>query len=170
MSDRPVMYFAGGCVLVVGVVLILLGLVFIIGSQGSIGTAATGLLMLVIGVAAGILTIRKMGQLMGRTPDSIDERMLKLAAMSGGEVTVGEATGALTISVDEAQESLDRLVGRGMAELKVRDETAYYVFAGIAEVRKVKKCAYCGNEYAVRDPRRTCPSCGGNLEIVEASE
>ncbi len=170
MSDRPVMYFAGGCVLVVGVLLALLGLVFIIGSKGSFGTAATGVLMLVIGVVAGILTIRKMGQLLGRTPDSIDERMLNLAAMSGGEVTVGEATGALMISVDEAQQSLDRLVGKGMAELKVRDETVYYVFAGIAEVRKVKKCAYCGNEYAVRDPRRTCPSCGGNLEVVQAGE
>jgi hypothetical protein len=164
------MYFAGGCVLVIGVVLVLLGLTFIIGSKGSIGTAATGVLMLVIGVVGGILTIRKMGQLLGRTPDSIDERMLNLAGMSGGEVTVGEATGALMISVDEAQQSLDRLVGNGMAELKVRDETVYYVFAGIAEVRKVKKCAYCGNEYAVRDPRRTCPSCGGNLEVVDAGE
>lgn len=170
MSDRPVMYFAGGCVLVVGVVLVLLGLTFIIGSQGSIGRAGTGVLMLVIGVVAGVLTIRKMGQLLGRTPDSIDERMLNLASMSGGEVTIGEATSALMISVDEAQQSLDRLVGKGMAELKVRDETVFYVFAGIAEVRKVKKCAYCGNEYAVRDPRRTCPSCGGNLEVVDAGE
>ncbi len=170
MSDRPLMYFGGGCVLVVGVILILMGLVFIIGSQGKIGTAATGILMLVLGVVGAILTIRKMGQLMGRSPDSIDERVLKLAAMSGGEVTAGEATGALTISVDEAQASLDRLVGKGMAELKVRDETVYYIFAGIAEARRVKKCAYCGNEYAVRDPRRTCPSCGGNLEVVDATD
>lgn len=170
MSDRPVMYFAGGCVLLVGVLLILLGLVFIVGAQGKIGTAVSGLLMLLIGVVAAVLTIRKMGQLMGRAPGSIDDRILNLAAMSGGEVTAGEATGALTISLDEAQQSLDRLVGKGMAEIKVRDETVYYVFAGIAEARKVKKCAYCGNEYAVRDPRRTCPSCGGNLEIVDAAE
>lgn len=170
MSDKPVMYFGGGCILIVAVVLALMGLTFIIGSQGKIGTAVTGLVMLVLGLAGGIFTIRKMGQLVARSPDSIDERVLKLAAMSGGEITAAEATGALTISVDEAQASLDRLMGKGMAELKVRDETVYYVFAGLAEVRRVKKCAYCGNEYAVRDPRRTCPSCGGNLAIVDASD
>jgi len=32
---------------------------------------------------------------------------------------------------------------------------------------KIKKCAYCGNQYPVATPGRQCPSCGGSLEVVD---
>ena len=168
MSEKPVMYFAGGCVLLIAFLLAILGLVFLIGNQGKTGTAATGIIMLVIGLAAGGFTLHKLGQLMASTPDRIDQRVLNLAAMSGGDLTAGEVAGALNMSAQEADASLGRLVGRGLATLKTNpDGQIVYVVAGLAEVRKVKRCPYCGNEYPVADPKRTCPSCGANLEIVD---
>ncbi len=169
MSEKPVLYFAGGCVLVVAFLLALLGLTFVVGNQGRAGTALTGVLLLVFGIAAGVFAIRKLGQLMASAPARIDERILNLAAMSGGEITTGEVSGALSLSIQEAEASLARLVGRGLATLKTRsDGQPSYVVAGLAEVKKVKKCPYCGGEYSVADPKRTCPSCGANLEIVDA--
>jgi rRNA maturation endonuclease Nob1 len=46
-----------------------------------------------------------------------------------------------------------------------REGAEYYVFAGLKQSRMVKKCPYCGNEYPVNTPGRTCPSCGGNLDV-----
>jgi hypothetical protein len=170
MSEKPVMYFAGGCVLVVAFLLAILGLVFLIGNQGKAGTVAMGVLMLIIGLGAGGFTIRKLGQLVASAPDRIDERTLNLAALSGGDITTGEVAGALAISVPEAEASLARLVGKGLATPKTRaDGQVYYTVAGLVEVKKVKKCPYCGGEYSIADPRRTCPSCGANLEIADAS-
>jgi hypothetical protein len=169
MSSKPMMYFAGGCALLIALGLALLGLTFLIGSQGKAGTAMTGLLMLVIGIGSGVFAIRKLGQVMATTPDRIDERVLNLATMSGGDLTTGEVAGALSIPVQEAEASLGRLVGRGMATVKTRpDGQVSYAISGLAEARKVKKCPYCGNEYGIADPKRTCPSCGANLQIVDA--
>jgi hypothetical protein len=170
MSERPVLYFAGGCVLLVALMLAVLGLIFLVGSQGKAVNAATGVVMLVLGLAAGGLAVWKLGQAMAATPDRLDERVLNLAAMSSGDITVGEAAGALSIPVAEAEASLARLVGRNLATLRTRpDGQAAYVFAGLTDVRKVKKCPYCGGEYSLRDPKHTCPTCGANLEIVDAS-
>ncbi len=170
MSEKPVMYFAGGCVLIVAFLLAVLGLIFLIGNQGKAGTVATGVLMLIMGVGSGIFTIHKLGQLMASAPDRIDDRVLNLAAMSDGEITTGEVAGALSISVSEAEASLARLVGNGLATLKTHpDGQICYAVAGLAEAKKVKKCPYCGGEYSIADPKRTCPSCGANLQIVDAS-
>jgi len=169
MSEKPVLYLAGGCVLVIALLVALLGLTFVVGSKGSAGTAWTGILMLAFGIGSGVFALRKLGQLVAATPARIDERVLNLAAMSGGEITTGEVSGALNIPIQEAEASLARLVGRGLATLKTRpDGQACYVVAGLAEVKKVKKCPYCGGEYSIADPKRTCPSCGANLEIVDA--
>ena len=170
MSNKPVAYFGGGCVLVVAVILVLMGLLFMIGSSGKAGTLVTGLIMLGIGATAGIVTIRLLFRLAQTSPDSVDERVLGLARMSGGEVTAGEAVGALGVPLADAQASLERLVQKGLAEHKMRGDNLYYAFAGIKEDRKVKRCAYCGTEFPVREPGMKCSSCGGNLEMVTADD
>jgi len=169
MSNRTVLYL-GGCVLGVAVLFLLFGLIFVLGSQGRPAVLLTGGAMTALAVTAGVFTIRRMGQVANTSPDAVDERVLSLATMSGGEVTAAEVTGALQVPIAEAQASLERLVSRGMAEHKVRDGDLYYAFAGIVATRKVKRCAYCGTEYPLREPGMKCSSCGGSLEIVPAKE
>jgi len=168
MSNKSAMYL-GGCVIGVAILFLLFGLLLLLGGHKA-STLLVGVLLVAFAIAAGAFAIRKMGQLASASPDAIDDRILNLATMSGGEVTVAEAAGALQIPVADAQASLERLVSKGMAEHKVRDQNLYYAFAGITSVRKVKRCAYCGTEFPIREPGMKCPSCGGSLEIVEAKE
>jgi len=169
MGNRTAMT-AGGCVLGVAIVLLLFGLIFLLGNQGKASIVLTGLIMIAVAIAAGVFAVRKMGQVAATSPDAVDERILNLATLSGGDVTAAEVTGALGVPIADAQAALERLVSKGMAEHKVRDGDLYYTFAGIAEVRKVKRCAYCGTEYPLREPGMKCSSCGGMLEIVDAKE
>jgi hypothetical protein len=162
--------YAGGCALGFAIVLLLFGLIFVLGSQGKATTLLVGLLLIAAAIALGVFTIRRLSVAAGQSPDAIDERILNLATMSGGEVTPGEATGALQASVADVSASLERLVSKGLAQMKVRDGNLYYVFPGIATVRKIKRCAYCGTEFPVREPGMKCASCGGNLELVDAHD
>jgi hypothetical protein len=170
MGGRSVAYVAGACVLAVGVLFLIIGSVFMLGSQGKPAFLLVGLLMVVLAIAGGIFTLKRLGRVASTTPDAVDERVLNLATMSGGEVTAGEVAGALQISPADAQAALERLVSQGMAEHKVRDGDLYYAFPGIATVRKIKRCAYCGTEYPLREPGHKCSSCGGALEVVDAAD
>ena len=169
MGNRTAMV-AGGCVLGVAILVLLFGLIFLLGSQGNLAILLTGTLMIVVAIAAGVFAIRKMGQVATTSPDAVDERILNLATLSGGDVTAAEVTGALGVPLADAQAALERLVSKGLAEHKVRDGDLYYTFAGIATVRKIKRCAYCGTEYPLREPGHKCSSCGGMLEIVDAKD
>jgi len=169
MENRTAMW-AGGCVLGVAILFLLFGLIFLLGSQGKPAILVAGIVMIVLAIAAGVFTMRKLGQVAGTSPDAIEERIVNLATMSGGEVTAAEATGALQVPVAEVQRALEELVSKGLAEHKVRDGDLYYVFPGIATVRKIKRCAYCGTEFPLREPGHKCSSCGGMLEVVDAKE
>ena len=48
-----------------------------------------------------------------------------------------------------------------------REGRTFYLFPGLRERKVVRRCAYCGNEYSVREPLHKCPNCGGTLEIVK---
>jgi len=169
MGNRTALY-AGGCVIGVAIVMLLFGLIFLLGSQGKPTLILTGVVMIGVAIAAGVFAIRKLGQVTNTLPDTVDQRVLNLATMSGGEVTAAEVTGALLIPVAEAQRALERLVSQGLAEHKVRGDDLYYAFPGIATTRKTKRCAYCGAEYPLREPGHKCPACGGALEIMDAKE
>lgn len=170
MGSKSSMYFGAGCLLVVAVLLILLGLVFMVGSAGKAHILVLGLVMLVVGIVGSVFIVRHLAKLARTSPDTVDERVLALARLSGGEVTVGEVAGGLQVPVHDASASLERLVGQGLAEHKVKGEDLFYTFAGMVDIRKQKKCSYCGNGYSIREPGHKCPSCGGNLEIVDAED
>ncbi|MGQ9733250.1 MAG: hypothetical protein ACUVX8_18485, partial [Candidatus Zipacnadales bacterium] len=143
------------------------GLVFLLGSEGKVSFLLAGVAMVVIGIGVSIFTLRKLGQAVSASPETIDERMLKLAEMSGGEVTAAEASEALQIALSAAEASLERLVSQGAAHHKVREGNLYYTFPDIISIRKIKRCTCCGTEYPLREPSPKCSSCGGTLDIVD---
>lgn len=155
---RTVAYF----VLLVGVVVGLLGLVFILAP----GKAAKGLVMLI--VAAGLVgfAVSRLRAMARLSPQYLAEQISALAAASNGEVTLAAACGHLRLPPETVAPVLSDLVNRGVARLEYRDGTDYYLFPGLKETKMVKRCPYCGNEYPVNTPGRKCPACGGNLEIT----
>ena len=62
----------------------------------------------------------------------------------------------------DARQALARLALR---QVEVRDGTEHYLFPGLRQEKMIKQCPYCGNEYPLSQAGRTCPSCGGNLEV-----
>lgn len=154
---KPVAYF----VLVLAVLLGLVGLLFVLAP----GKAGKGLLMLAI--AAGLIgfavsRLRAMAQL---SPQYLEEQITSLAAASNGVVTLASACGHLRLEPAAVAPVLAALAQRGVARVEHRDGAEAYVFPGLTETKMVKKCPYCGNEYPVGHSGRTCPSCGGNLEV-----
>jgi len=169
MGNRTALY-AGGCVIGVAIIFLLFGLLFLLGSAGNPAIIVAGIVMVGVAIAGGAFAVRRLGQVTNASPEAVDQRILNLATASGGEVTAAEVTGMLQIPVADAQSALERLVSQGLAVHKVRGDDLYYSFPGIATVRKIKRCAYCGAEYPLREPGQKCSACGGMLEVVNAKE
>ena len=146
---------------VLGVLLGLVGVIFVLapGRAGK-GLVMLGLAALLIGFAANRL--RAMARL---TPQYLEELIAALAAAANGEVTLASACGQLRLDPARIAPVLEGLATRGVARVEHREGAEVYVFAGLRETKMVKKCPYCGNEYPVNTPGRTCPACGGNLGI-----
>ncbi|MGE5531946.1 MAG: hypothetical protein ACM3VW_07525, partial [Bacteroidota bacterium] len=99
------------------------------------------------------------------SPEGVEQQLTAMATGSNGEITVTSAAGVTHLDDSTIRAALDRLLQQGMIQVEHRQGVEYYIFPGLHEQKMVKKCPYCGNEYPVAQHLRTCPSCGGNLEI-----
>ncbi|MBU0609616.1 MAG: hypothetical protein KKI08_17145, partial [Armatimonadetes bacterium] len=99
------------------------------------------------------------------SPEGIEQHITQVAADSNGDVTVASLAGQTGLDDAALRDGLDRLLRKGMVQVEVRDGTEHYLFAGLKQEKMIKKCPYCGNEYPLSQAGRTCPSCGGNLEV-----
>jgi hypothetical protein len=165
--NRAFLYFTAIVLVIVAAGLLFIGLAFLIVAAKSPGDLLPALAMLAVGGVLLGWSLGKLKALAAATPDNIDTQVDALAASHGGELTIAEVVGELGISQADAQGSLHRLVSRGVCRSEPRNGTEFYIFAGLKQTMKVKKCGYCGNVYPVAQAGRQCPSCGGNLDIVD---
>lgn len=149
-----------------GALLGLLGLIFIIAAAQEPAHGPAGWIMLGIAVALIIFAASRLRAMKTLSPEGVEQQITAVAAGANGEVTVASVAGVTGLDDAHIRQGLERLVSKGMARLDHRDGTDYYLFAGIKLEKKIKRCPYCGNEYPLAQAGRTCPSCGGNLEIV----
>ncbi|MCE5240375.1 hypothetical protein LLH23_18065 [bacterium] len=147
--------------LLLGVLLGFLGLVFAIAP----GRAGTGLVMLVLGIAIIGFAATRLKAMQALSPEGVEQQITRVAADSNGDLTVGALAGQTGLPDSAVRDGLQRLLDKGLAKIELRDGVEHYVFAGLKQEKMIKKCPYCGNEYPVSQAGRTCPSCGGNLEV-----
>jgi hypothetical protein len=147
--------------MLVGALLGVLGLVFLIAP----GRAGTGLVMLIIGLALVAFAASRMKTMKGLSPEGVEQQITSVAAAANGDVTVSALAGETGLEDGLLRAGLERLLNKGMLQVELRDGTDHYLFPGLRQEKMVKKCPYCGNEYPVAQAGRTCPSCGGNLEV-----
>jgi len=147
--------------LLLGVLLGFLGLVFVIAP----GRAGTGLVMLVLGIAIIGFAASRLKAMQALSPQGVEQQITRVAADSNGDLTVGALAGQTGLPEGAVRDGLQRLLDKGLAKIEWRDGIEHYVFAGLKQEKMIKKCPYCGNEYPVSQAGRTCPSCGGNLEV-----
>ena len=74
---------------------------------------------------------------------------------------------SLNVPDDAARAALARLEAEGLCHQEHREGRTLYLFPGLKESKVVRRCAFCGNEYSVREALHKCPNCGGNLEIAK---
>jgi hypothetical protein len=152
---------------VVSVVLLVLGLIFLCAATREPGRLPLSLLLLVIGgglAAWSALTWRRGQQL---EPERLADSIIDLVRARGGtEVSLAQIVAELNVPTDAAQQALGVLEQRGECRRERGPEKDLYVFPGLMEVKVVRRCAYCGSEFSVKQPLHKCPNCGGELELV----
>lgn len=144
-----------------GVLLALVGLVFLLARR----PASESLIPLGLGIALIAFAASRMRVMAELSPEGVEQQLTAMATGANGEITVTSAAGVTHLDEATIRAGLQRLVQQGMVKVEHRGGVEYYLFPGLHEQKMVKKCPYCGNEYPVAQHLRTCPSCGGNLEV-----
>ena len=150
-----------------GVLFLAGGLIFLCAAVQNAGRFPLALVLLLIGgglAAWAGMRWRKARQL---SPDVLDDRILDLAAANNAEVGLSQVMGDLDIPDEIARAALARLEAKGLCHQERRESRTVYVFPEKQDSKVVRRCAYCGNEYSVREAVHKCPNCGGKLEIVK---
>lgn len=143
------------------------GLIFLIATSTNPSRFMTAVALLFIGgllLAAGALRLRRLAEI---SPESLATGIVDLARRLGGEVTVAQVQSEFRISSAMALGALERLRGRGDCQREQRKDLDVYLFKGVMPAKAIKRCPYCGSEFAVKSAMRDCPNCGANLEITK---
>lgn len=143
------------------------GLIFLCAAVQNIARFPLSIALLLIGGAlAGWAGIRLRRQRL-LAPDALDDRVTTLAANHEASVTLAQVVAELNVPDEAARAALARLEADGFCHQERYGDKTAYVFPGLKDSRVVRRCAYCGNTYSVREPLHKCPNCGGSLEIAQ---
>jgi len=147
-----------------GVALILLGLLFLVGSRGM----AHRLLAGVAGAAAGAVAlgvgIGWARRLRRREPDYLRAEILALAERRRGELAFEELQAALGPRFDDARPVIAALQAEGTCRRTRVEGGDYLVFDDLLARLAVRRCQYCGAELPLDEDIASCPNCGGTIE------
>ena len=158
----------GGIILVViAIVLITFGVIFLIGSGGKGVLVLAALAMLAVGAGCVVWAIRVFGRLARLDPKQLTTDTVRLAKRFGGEITAAQVQAEFDVPGRLAAQVLEKLRSEGACVVERHADREVYVFKSLIPSKALKRCAYCGSEYSVKDARRDCPNCGASLEIVK---
>ncbi len=144
-----------------------LGIIFLIATVNNPSRILVAMALLALGyvmINSGLLTLRRLAQV---SPEALATGIVELAKRLGGEVTVAQVQAEFKISTKKAIAALEEAVGKGQCQRERRDYYDVYVFKSVMPAKAVKRCSYCGSEFAIKSAVRDCPNCGASLEIVK---
>jgi hypothetical protein len=150
-----------------GAVLMAGGLIFLCAAVDSPGRLPIALALLVIGAGLAGWAGFRWRRARALSPAVLDDRIVAMADRYDAEITLAQAVSSLSVPDEAALAALARLEANGLCHQEQRDSRTVYLFPGLKESKVVRRCAYCGSEYSVREPLHKCPNCGGALEIVK---
>jgi hypothetical protein len=143
------------------------GLIFLIAAVANPARWPVALVLLAAGGGLAVWAGLRRRRSQRLDPVALADEITALADRRDAEITAAEIVSDLNVPLTAAYQALARLEQRGFCHQERRGERTVYVFPGLKESRVVRRCAYCGNTYPVRDPLHKCPNCGGQLEIVK---
>jgi hypothetical protein len=151
----------------VGAVSMAGGLIFLCAAADSPGRLPVALALLVIGGGLAGWAGFRWRRARALSPAVLDDRIIVLADRQGAEITLSQVVSSLGAPDEAARAALARLEANSLCYQEQREGRTFYLFPGLKESKVVRRCAYCGSEYSVREPLHKCPNCGGTLEIVK---
>lgn len=153
--------------IVVGVLVLILGLIFLIAAIANPQRLLNALAMILVSlplIVFGILVLVREKQL---SADTLDDSIVELARHSNAEVTVDQVVAELGVPDRAARNALDLLERRRQAQGEWREDRRVYLFPGLQESKVVRRCAHCHSIFSVAQPLYKCPNCGGTeIELV----
>jgi hypothetical protein len=150
-----------------GVLFLASGLIFLCASVENRARFPVSFVLLAIGAGLAAWAGSRWRRVRRLSPEILGQRITDLAANQDGEVTMAYLLSALDVPDGAARAALSHLEGNGLCRQERREDKLVYVFPGLQQSKVVRKCAYCGNEYSVREPLTKCPNCGGTLRVAK---
>jgi hypothetical protein len=154
-------------VVVASIPLLILGVIFLIAAVNTPSRILVAAVFLLAGgslLVWGALRLRRLGEI---SHDALVIGIVDLARRLDGEVTLAQVQAEFGIPQALAYGTLEKMRGQGDCERERRGDYDVYVFKSVLPAKAIKRCPYCGSEFAVRSAMRECPNCGGPLEIVK---
>jgi Zn finger protein HypA/HybF involved in hydrogenase expression len=100
-------------------------------------------------------------------PAALASRVTDLASQNDGELAVSQIMSAFDVQTSAATAALEELTQKGQCRREARADQVVYVFPGLKEHKVIRRCAFCGSTFPVKQALQKCPNCGGNLELVK---
>jgi hypothetical protein len=147
--------------------LMALGLLFLCAATQEPARIPIATLLLLAGSGLAIWGERTLRRLRDIEPESLDDRITRLAGKGNGEVTLSQVVAELNASDEAAIAALNTLERRGQCrrEHVGDDAREVYVFPGLKPNLVERRCPYCGAEFSVKKAVYKCPNCGGDLRL-----
>lgn len=143
------------------------GLIFLIAAVANPARFPVALALLVVGGGLAAWAGFRWRRARALDPALLADRITALADARDAEITAEEVVSDLDVPLEAARAALARLEGLGLCHTERRGDRIVYFFPGLKDSRVVRRCAYCGNTYPVREPLHKCPNCGGTLELAK---
>ena len=153
--------------IVISIPFLAFGLIFLIAAATNPSRLLTAVTLFAFGavlLALGALRLRRLSEI---SPEALATGIVDLARRLGGEVTVAQVQSEFRIPSAMALGALEKLRGHGDCQREQRKDHDVYLFKSVMPAKAIKRCPYCGSEFAVKSALRDCPNCGANLEITK---
>ena len=146
-----------------GAVLILLGLLFLVGSAGQARRLAVAVISLASGAVLTGVGVRTFKRAEALLPEVLRADILALARERNGEVAESELAARLGDRFAAARPVLDILATEGLCSCRSVGGSTHFVFPSLQPRLTTLRCEYCGAELPISESVRSCPSCGGTV-------
>jgi predicted RNA-binding Zn-ribbon protein involved in translation (DUF1610 family) len=156
--------FSGAAMTGAGVLLILLGLLFLVGAGGQTRRVVIGLVGLALGGVMAGSGVRLFKLADAESPEQLRAEILDLARRRNGEVAEDDLAAALGRRLDAARRVLDDLVRDGTCQQRNQGGSIFYIFKDLQPRLAHLVCDYCGAELPISADTDQCPSCGGTIK------
>ena len=154
-------------ILSLGVLLLAGGLIFLCAAVEKPTRVPVAIALLLAGGGLAGWSGYRWRQARLRSPDLLGDRIVDLAAANDARLTLAQVISALDVTDKDARAALAHLEADGLSHAEQQGSKTVYVFPGLVQTQVVRRCSYCGSEFAVRKPLHKCPNCGGTLDVIK---